>query len=61
MCEGDFQEPEKILFHRYCRIPGDIQSLSNNDVHNIFFTQNKEMFVATFGGGLNKLRSFDNS
>ena len=61
MCEGDFQEPEKILFHRYCRIPGDIQSLSNNDVHNIFFTQNKEMFVATFGGGLNKLLSFDNS
>lgn len=61
MCEGDFQEPEKILFHRYCRIPGDIQSLSNNDVHNIFFTQNKEMFVATFGGGLNKLLSFNNS
>ena len=61
MCEGDFQEPEKILFHRYCRIPGDIQSLSNNDVHNIFFTQNKEMFVATFGGGLNKLLSFDHA
>lgn len=59
MCDEDFSEPEKIVFHRYCRIPGDAQSLSNNDVHNIIFTQNKEMYVATFGGGLNKLLSFE--
>lgn len=59
MCDGDFSEAERIVFHRYCRIPGDIQSLSNNDVHNIFFTQDKKMYVGTFGGGLNKLLSID--
>lgn len=59
MCDGNCNKAEEIIFHRYCRIPGDIQSLSNNDVHNIFFTQNKEMYVGTFGGGLNKLISFD--
>lgn len=59
MCEGDFSEPEKITFHRYSRIPGNPQSLSNNDVHNIFFTQKGEMYVATFGGGLNRLLSLN--
>lgn len=59
MCEGNFNEPEKITFHRYSRIPGNPQSLSNNDVHNIFFTQKGEMYVATFGGGLNKLLSLN--
>ncbi len=59
MCEGDFCEPENITFHRYSRIPGNPQSLSNNDVHNIFFTQKGEMYVATFGGGLNRLLSLD--
>ncbi len=58
MCEGDFSEPEKITFHRYSRIPGNPQSLSNNDVHN-FFTQKGEMYVATFGGGLNRLLSLN--
>jgi len=59
MCAGNFNEPEEIRFRRYCRIPGDAGSLSNNDVHNIFFTQKGEMYVATFGGGLNKLLSLD--
>lgn len=57
MCNEDFDQPEKTHFHRYCRIPGDVQSLSNNDVHNVFFGRNNEMYVATFGGGLNKLLS----
>lgn len=59
MCPSDFNEPEEIKFRRYCRIPGDTNSLSNNDVHNIFFTKKGDMYVATFGGGLNKLLSLD--
>ncbi len=60
MCDTLFHEPEKIAFRRYCRISGDNHSLSNNDVHQILFTPDGEMFVATFGGGLNKLLSLEN-
>ena len=59
MCNGHFKEPERINFRHFSRIPSDVHSLSNNDVHNIFFTRNKEMYVSTFGGGFNKLISLD--
>lgn len=59
MCKGNFKEPEEIEFQRYCRISGNANSLSNNDVHNIYFTRKGEMYVATFGGGLNKLLSLE--
>ena len=38
-------------------VPNDTQSLSNNDVHWIISTKKKELYLATFGGGLNKLIS----
>ncbi|WP_308765183.1 two-component regulator propeller domain-containing protein [uncultured Bacteroides sp.] len=60
MCKGDFKEPEKIKFRHFTRIPSDAGSLSNNDVHSILFSRNKEMYVSTFGGGFNKLLSLDN-
>lgn len=59
MCNGHFDEPERIDFRQFCRIPSDVHSLSNNDVHSIFFTRNKEMYISTFGGGFNKLLSLD--
>ena len=55
MCEGDFDKPEDIRFQRFQRIPSDVHSLGNDDIHNIFFTSQNEMYIATFGGGLNKL------
>ena len=55
--KDDFVDPERIIFNHYTRIPGDINSLSNSDVHNIFLTRKEELYVATFGGGLNKLIS----
>lgn len=61
MCGGDFSEPEKISFRQFSRIPSDMSSLSNNDVHNIFFTGNNEMYISTFGGGFNKLISLDDN
>lgn len=55
----DFTNPEEIVFHHYARIPGNAKSLSNNDVHWIVNTGQNEIFLATFGGGLNKLMAMD--
>lgn len=57
--DENFRNPEEIQFYHYSRIPDDSRSLSNNDVHWIIATRQKELFLATFGGGLNKLMSID--
>ena len=57
--DGDFKKPEDIRFHHFSRVPNDTNSLSNNDVHWIIPTKKKELYLATFGGGLNKLLSID--
>ena len=59
MFDEDFEKPEDIRFNHFTRVPNDSRSLSNNDVHWIIPTQNKELYLATFGGGLNKLVSID--
>ena len=59
MVNGDFKNPEDAVFHHYLRVQDNIHSLSNNDVHWILPTRNKELYLATFGGGLNKLQSVD--
>lgn len=59
MCDGNFNGPETVSFRQFSRIPSDMSSLSNNDVHSIFFTRNDEMYISTFGGGFNKLISLD--
>ena len=60
MCNNPEALPEQMKFKHFTRIPGDTHSLSNNDVHNIFFTKKNEMYIATFGGGINKLISLNN-
>lgn len=57
--DEQFSRPEELLFHRYTRIPGDPTSLSNNDVHWISATSRGELYLGTFGGGLNKLEAID--
>ncbi|WP_455585574.1 two-component regulator propeller domain-containing protein [Bacteroides sp.] len=59
--DENFSTPEEIQFHHYSRNPNDTKSLSNNDVHWIIATGKKELYLATFGGGLNKLLSIDES
>lgn len=59
--DENFKNPEEIQYHHYSRIPNDTESLSNNDVHWIIATRKKELYLATFGGGLNKLMSIDAS
>ena len=55
--DENFSTPEEIQFHHFSRNPNDTKSLSNNDVHWIISTKKKELYLATFGGGLNKLVS----
>ena len=55
--KDNFVNPEEIQFNHYSRVPSDVKSLSNNDVHWIHSTKNGELYLATFGGGLNKLVS----
>ncbi|NDV57214.1 hybrid sensor histidine kinase/response regulator transcription factor [Bacteroides sp. 519] len=55
----DFVNPESIRFNHHVRIPAEPNSLSNNDVYWIRETKNKEVYLGTFGGGLNKLLSLN--
>lgn len=57
--KSDFSAPENISFHYFVRLPGDIHSLSSIDVYDIFSTVDGELYIATLGGGLNKLLSFE--
>lgn len=59
MFDESFKNPEDIIFHHYSRVPDRPHSISNNDVHWITITKAKELYAATFGGGLNKLISLD--
>lgn len=55
--DGEFKEPEEIQFLHYAYRPSSATSLSNNDVHSILETRDGVVYVATFGGGLNRLVS----
>lgn len=55
--KDDFKSADEAVFHHFQRIPEDEHSLSNNDVHWIISTRQNELYLATFGGGLNKLLS----
>jgi signal transduction histidine kinase/DNA-binding response OmpR family regulator/ligand-binding sensor domain-containing protein len=50
-----FNNPDEIKFEHRINEENDPQSLSNNDVHWISVTNGNEIYVATFGGGLNKI------
>jgi signal transduction histidine kinase/DNA-binding response OmpR family regulator/ligand-binding sensor domain-containing protein len=56
---SDFDTPATIGYRYYTRIPGDRESLTHNDIYGICPTTDGEMFIATFGGGLNKVTAFD--
>lgn len=55
MTKLDFTNPADAMFHHYMRSPDNPTTLSNNDVHWITPTKNGELYIATFGGGLDKL------
>ena len=59
MFSSKFNLPENIKFHMYTVTPGNPKSLSNNDIHGICISQNEDIYIATFGGGINKASQFD--
>lgn len=60
MFSSSFTSPENIDFKYYSRIPGNPESLSNNDILYIKISTSGEMYIGTFGGGLNKVTKYDN-
>lgn len=54
----DFKNPESIRFHLYSYQKDRSDGLSSNNVYQIFPTA-RELYVITFGGGLNRLKSMD--
>ena len=59
MFSPSFSSPENIIFKRYTVEPGSSNCITNNDVHGICITRKGEMFLFTFGGGINKVTKFD--
>ena len=57
--DENFTTPESIQFNLYQRNADDPNSLSNNDVHWITSTSDNELYLGTFGGGLQKLIKMD--
>jgi signal transduction histidine kinase/ligand-binding sensor domain-containing protein/DNA-binding response OmpR family regulator len=53
----NFKQPEDIQFLHHAYRPSTSGCLSNNDVHGVIETSSGEVYVATFGGGLNHLLS----
>lgn len=46
----------KAVFKRTQKIPGDLHSLGNNDVQYIYRDEQQQLWVGTFGGGLNRVK-----
>lgn len=53
-----FDSLNNTKFHLFQRIPGKVNSLSNNDIIDIHITKAGEMYLATSGGGLNVVTSY---
>ncbi|MEN9918844.1 MAG: hypothetical protein RL662_1280 [Bacteroidota bacterium] len=54
-----FETVNQIEYKTYARIPSDKESLSANDIFDICTTAAGETFIATFGGGINKISETD--
>lgn len=55
----DFKSPESIEFRHYVLNPSNPKSLSSNNVYHILCTKKGEIYMATFGGGLNRVEKMD--
>lgn len=55
MFDANFKDIKKIKFNYYHKIDNSSTSLGANDVHCIYEDADANMWIGTFGGGLNKL------
>lgn len=51
----DKGQPDNYTFKSYGKVPGDKSSLGNNDAQYIYRDSKHRMWIATSGGGLNKV------
>jgi signal transduction histidine kinase/ligand-binding sensor domain-containing protein/AraC-like DNA-binding protein len=56
--DPDKGNPDDYTFKSYGKVPGDKNSLGNNDAQYIYRDSKDRMWVATSGGGLNKVLEF---
>ncbi|MFA4866553.1 MAG: two-component regulator propeller domain-containing protein [Pedobacter sp.] len=56
--DPDKGNPDDYIFKSYGKVPGDKNSLGNNDAQYIYRDSKDRMWVATSGGGLNKVLEF---
>lgn len=54
-----FAKPESIEYKSYIRVPGNNESISANDIYDICTTYDGNTYIATFGGGINKINETD--
>ena len=59
MFSSEFAAPENIAFRHFTRKTGNKFKLNSNDIHGMCYTQKGEMYLVSFGGGLNKVTEFD--
>lgn len=59
MFSSNFTVPEDIVFKLYTVKPATEGSISNNDIHGVYITRKGEMYIATFGGGIDKAIEYD--
>ena len=57
MFDSDFAAPENIEYHYYSHKSNDDESLTNNDIQDICITADGNMYLATFGGGINRVET----
>ncbi len=58
MFSNDYNLYNNVEFKFYIKQSGE-QSLTANDIYDIITTRKKETYIATFGGGINKIDSVD--
>ena len=56
-CSENFKDPRKIRFYFNHHIQGDSTSLLTNDVLQTCITHNRQIYVSTLGGGIQKIVS----
>lgn len=54
-----FDSPDNLQFKKFSTQKNDYNCLSNNDIHGVCITHNNEVYIATFGGGINKITGWD--
>ena len=55
MFSSDFQSVSSINYKSYIKVPDDENSLAGNDVYDICTTRSGDTYIATFGGGINRI------